>query len=65
VASGWKPVVLLQEWDAETLSVRTVDCMPDGPDRRAWQATDFTWQNDSLVITDQGERDVLCPDSPQ
>jgi len=62
---GWQPAVLLQEWDAETLSVRTVDCMPDGPDRRAWQNTDFTWQDDSLVISPEGPRDARCADSPQ
>lgn len=62
---GWQSVVLLREWDAGTLSVRTIDCMPDGPDRRAWQATDFTWQDDSLAITDTGIRDVLCPDDLQ
>ena len=57
--------VVLTEWDAETLMARTVGCMSDTLDRGAWQATDFAWQDDVLVITPQGPRDAPCADSRQ
>jgi hypothetical protein len=62
---GWSGGVLLQEWDAETYSMRTVGCMPDGPDRRAWLTMDYAWQDGSLTVTDEGARRARCAAIPQ
>lgn len=62
--SGWPTRVLLREWDADTLTSRTLGCAADeGPDRPAWRKTDWRWQDDAVVVTEEGRRQAVCPDS--
>jgi hypothetical protein len=34
----------------------------DGPDRLAWRNTDWRWQDDAVVVTEEGRRQAVCQD---